>query len=57
MKFKALLLDIDNTVYDYNSAHQHGMEMAYQYCETTFSLNRGELTKAFDLASNFPHSR
>ena len=55
MKFKALLLDIDNTVYDYNSSHQHGMEMVYQYCESTFNINRDNLTSAFDLARKRVH--
>ena len=56
MKFKALLLDIDNTVYDYNSAHQYGMDLVYQYCESTFNLDRKETTKAFDLARKRVHT-
>ncbi len=56
MKFKALLLDIDNTVYDYNSAHLFGMEKVHEYCELTFNINRDQTSEAFNLARKRVHT-
>ena len=55
MKFKALLLDIDDTVYDYKTAHKYGMNMVYQYCEANLKSDRTITMNAFNMARKKVH--
>ena len=55
MKFKALLLDIDDTIYDYKTAHKHGMDMVFQFCEVNLNCHRTITTNAFNLARKKVH--
>ena len=38
MKFKALLLDIDNTLYDYNTTHNIAKKSVVEFCKNKFKL-------------------
>ena len=55
MKFKGILLDIDNTVYDYDAAHNYGFNQAIVYCENTFHFNKAEILGAFKSAREKVH--
>jgi len=55
MKFKALLLDIDNTIYDYNASHQYALDEVVTFCMQEFQLNRAEVVEAFKIARKKVH--
>jgi len=55
MKYKGLLLDIDNTLYDYNSTHQYALEKVLDYCLTTFKISEYELKEAYTIARKKVH--
>jgi len=55
VKYKGLLLDIDNTLYDYDSTHQYALEKVLDYCIDTFKISEYELKKAYRMARNRVH--
>ncbi|MCK4517365.1 HAD family hydrolase, partial [Candidatus Babeliales bacterium] len=50
MKFKGILLDLDNTLYDYNKAHGAALKAVFSSVESKFSLEQSKLTKAYTQA-------
>lgn len=44
---KAVFLDLDNTLYDYEPAHNSGMEAIYNKLETRFPLKKEDIIEAF----------
>lgn len=51
--YKGILLDIDNTLYEYEPLHQIAQSKVFQYVESTFSINTQEVTEAFKSAKLF----
>ncbi len=43
MKYKGLLLDIDNTLYDYSSTHQHALDKVVAYCTDIFNISEDKV--------------
>ena len=54
-KFKGLLLDIDNTLYDYGSAHAHALAGVCDYCADNFQLSRNDVLKYYNMARENVH--
>lgn len=52
MDFKAILLDLDDTLYDYEYAHQQGMDAVFAYIASHTSRSYAELEQVFQLAKN-----
>jgi len=50
MKYKGLLLDIDNTLYDYNISHISAKKNVINYCMSKFSLSEEQIIFAYDKA-------
>jgi len=55
MKYKGLLLDIDNTLYDYNSTHQHALHKVIEYCIDIFKLTENDVIDAYSMARKKVH--
>ncbi len=55
MKYKALLLDIDNTLYDYNSTHAIAKKSVIEFCKTQFNIDEMTISKAYDKARKKVH--
>ncbi len=55
MKYKALLLDIDNTLYDYNSTHAIAKKSVIEFCKTQFNIDEMIISKAYDKARKKVH--
>lgn len=55
MHCKGLLMDIDNTLYDYESAHQAAMSALLDFLQTETALERGSLLDAFRQARGQIH--
>jgi len=55
MRYKGLLLDIDNTLYDYNSTHKHAIEKVINYCMNTFNITEHKLKDSYALARKRVH--
>ena len=55
MKYKGLLLDIDNTLYDYNSTHQYALGKVIIYCIDTFKLTEEEIKISYATARKKVH--
>ena len=56
MKYKAILLDIDNTLYDYNITHKIAIENVLDFCEKEFSKNKLTIEKAYNEARKRVHT-
>lgn len=50
MKYKGLLLDIDNTLYDYNLAHDFAKDKVFKLCEKKFNISISEINLAYNKA-------
>lgn len=50
---KGILIDIDNTLYDYNVPHYQAMEDVYKFAHSYFNVDN--FKKAFKNARNFVH--
>jgi HAD superfamily hydrolase (TIGR01549 family) len=48
MKYKALLLDIDNTLYDYNLANTFAKKSVIDFCKNEFNINNTIIEKAYE---------
>ena len=55
MKYKGLLLDIDNTLYNYDSTHQYALGKVLDYCIDTFKISEYELKEAYTIARKKVH--
>lgn len=55
MKYKALLLDIDNTLYDYNSTHSIAKKTVIEFCKAQFNIDEMTISKAYDKARKKVH--
>lgn len=55
MKYEGLLLDIDNTLYDYNITHSFAKNRVFDYCISEFNLSKVEISTAYDIARNRVH--
>lgn len=47
MKKQAILLDLDNTVYDYNKPHNKGLSSIFFYCGKHFNFSEEEVKTAY----------
>lgn len=55
MRYKGLLLDIDNTLYDYNATHNIAKKSVLKYCQDKFNLSINDIEKAYDIARKRVH--
>lgn len=55
MKYKALLLDIDNTLYDYNIAHNIAKKSVIEFCQKQFNIDKDTIIVAYNLARKKVH--
>ena len=44
---KAVIFDIDNTLYDYDKNHVYGMKALADYCESAFGKSEEEMRKCY----------
>ena len=47
-KFKGLLLDIDNTLYNYSSVHNIAKKSLTDYCQIKFNINKKMLENSYE---------
>lgn len=55
MKYKGILLDIDNTLYDYNITHTFAKNRVLDYCMVKFNLSKEEINQAYEKARKQVH--
>lgn len=55
MRYKALLVDIDNTLYCYKSAHMGAIKNVINLCKKKFDLSENEITLAYENARKKVH--
>jgi HAD superfamily hydrolase (TIGR01509 family) len=55
MKYKGILLDIDNTLYDYNRTHAFAKNRVLDYCMYEFNLPKDEINEAYEKARKQVH--
>lgn len=55
MKYKALLLDIDNTLYDYNFTHAIAKRNTIKFCIDKFNMKKDEIELAYKKAREKVH--
>jgi HAD superfamily hydrolase (TIGR01509 family) len=55
MKYKGILLDIDNTLYDYNITHVFAKNKVLEYCMSELNLSKAEINIAYEKARKQVH--
>ena len=55
MRYKGLLLDIDNTLYDYSSTHKYAIDRVIEYCIGEFTLSTNSVIEAYSIARKKVH--
>ena len=55
MKYKAILLDIDNTLYDYENTHTKALAKVVEFCATKFVISKKEIIQAYSVARKKVH--
>lgn len=55
MRYKGLLLDIDNTLYDYNSTHKFALCKVVYYCAEKFEISEDDIINAYAIARKRVH--
>ena len=55
MKNKGVLLDLDNTLYDYSKSHKAGLKSILDYCENNFDISKSEALSAFNYGRHKVH--
>lgn len=55
MKYKGILLDIDNTLYDYNISHNIAKNNVIEYCVTHFKRPQSAIESAYKKARGLVH--
>ena len=56
-QYKGLLIDIDNTLYDYDNCHNQAMKMCEDYMESKLGVNKISFLNAFKTARETIHIR
>lgn len=56
MKYKALLLDIDNTLYDYNKTHAIAKKSVIEFCKNKFNIDETTILRAYEQARKKVHT-
>ena len=46
--FSGILLDIDNTLYDYNDCHKKALQNVRQYCDNTLKIPADIFNNAYN---------
>ena len=54
--FKGVLLDIDNTLYDYSTCHTAALEMVAQYCEDKLEIDHDKICAAYSKSRKAVHT-
>ena len=54
---KAVIFDIDNTVYSYDENHVYGMQALAEYCTGAFGISREEMEKCYRKAGTIMVNR
>lgn len=54
---KAVIFDIDNTLYDYDAVHEVGMEALWTYCRDTFAIEKPAFMEVYRKAWSLSESR
>ena len=57
MRYKGILLDLDNTLYNYEYAHEKGLDSAFQYIEEVSRKSIKEIESNFLLFQKLSQSR
>lgn len=47
---KAVLFDLDDTLYDYNSCHAKGLDSAYEYMDNLFDISYERFIELYEKA-------
>lgn len=55
MKYKGILLDIDNTLYDYKTAHNFSKNKVLNYCVSEFDCSQEKINMAYEKARKQVH--
>lgn len=55
MKYQGLLLDIDNTLYNYNSTHDYALGKVIEYCINNFNVIEHTIIHAYNTARKKIH--
>lgn len=55
MKYKGLLLDIDNTLYDYNKCHNIALEKVVSFLKKNFSLDNNTILETYKTSRKSIH--
>lgn len=56
MRFKGLLLDMDDTIYDYQTTHQSAIHHVFLFCEKEMGIKKENAIDAFDMARKKVHN-
>lgn len=56
MKYKGLLLDLDNTLYDYSISHAYAKKSVVQHCEAEFNIDETVILSAYEKARKKVHN-
>jgi HAD superfamily hydrolase (TIGR01549 family) len=54
-KYEGILLDIDNTLYDYNSTHLFAKNKVLEFCVDNFSIDKQNIEKDYNIARKKVH--
>ena len=54
---KAVIFDIDNTMYSYDENHVYGMQALSEYCTGAFGISREEMEKCYRQAGTIMVNR
>lgn len=55
MKNKGVLLDIDNTLYDYKSTHTKALSDVFRFCHEKFDISHEDIKTGYDIARKKVH--
>jgi HAD superfamily hydrolase (TIGR01549 family) len=55
MKYKGILLDLDNTLYKYDKPHLTALDEVFRVCSKKFSISQNESKKAYGIARKKVH--
>jgi len=55
VRYEGLLLDIDNTLYDYGSTHKYAIDRVIEYCIGEFTLSTNSVMEAYAIARKKVH--
>lgn len=55
MKYKGILLDFDNTLYNYKNSHEIGMSEVYSYVKNSLNIDLEDFKNIFYLAKQSIH--